>query len=256
MLQIAGDSIVPPAYEAPTRWMLKQSLYQYLKNDPATLASHPMLTDFQSIQATSNIGKLDDVEQVLADPSNPAALLPAQSLNGSVTPANDAESNTKWMNEMLIQNSISGIDFTESQLADLRLVAAKCPYNDGMAVHQARTILSQYESAEYVNLCESFTDENRSMQSLPIEAKETENFRLYPNPNDGSMKLIYSMKDQSTGTVTIFDISGKAVASYSLETGTNNQILINETMLNSGVYFYKVIIDNEVKMSDKIVIIK
>jgi len=70
------------------------------------------------------------------------------------------------------------------------------------------------------------------------------------------MNFIYSLKETSQGDMVIFDLTGKAVANYKLTSGLDNQILINENNLSNGVYFYKVIIDSEIKVSDKIVIIK
>lgn len=96
---------------------------------------------------------------------------------------------------------------------------------------------------------------NMSAFSQSDEVENAE-FKLFPNPNDGSMNFIYSLNETSKGEMIIFDVTGKAIATYSLKTGENNQILINETQLSNGVYFYKVIIDNELKTSDKIVIIK
>ena len=92
--------------------------------------------------------------------------------------------------------------------------------------------------------------------SLSEESSIYNDFKLFPNPNDGTMNFIYSLKEASKGVMVIYDLTGKAVANYQLASGLDNQILINETNLSNGVYFYKVIIDNEIKVSDKIVIIK
>lgn len=100
-------------------------------------------------------------------------------------------------------------------------------------------------------------DENRSMQ-IDLNADDADGslFTLYPNPNDGSMNLIYSLNETSKGELYIYDISGRIITKYILQSGENNQILINETQLSNGIYFYKVVVDRELKVSDKIVIIK
>jgi hypothetical protein len=81
-------------------------------------------------------------------------------------------------------------------------------------------------------------------------------FKLFPNPNNGSMNFIYSLNETSIGELTIYDVTGKLVSKHSLQTGKNNQLFVNESELKNGVYFYKLVIDNEIKQSDKIVIIK
>ena len=125
-------------------------------------------------------------------------------------------------------------------------------------VYQARVILSQIEDTEYLNGCESATPGSHSMSPFTQseESSVYNDFKLFPNPNDGTMNFIYSLKETSQGVMVIYDLTGKAVANYQLASGLDNQILINETNLSNGVYFYKVIIDSEIKVSDKIVIIK
>jgi hypothetical protein len=82
------------------------------------------------------------------------------------------------------------------------------------------------------------------------------NFNLFPNPNDGTMNFIYTLKEKENGAFEIYDISGRIIQTYRLQTGANNQLFINATQLNSGVYFYKVIIDGQIEKSDKLIIIK
>ncbi|MCW3101835.1 MAG: type sorting protein [Bacteroidetes bacterium] len=79
---------------------------------------------------------------------------------------------------------------------------------------------------------------------------------IYPNPNDGTMNLIYSLDGASKGEIVLYDLTGKLIVKYNLQAGKNNQLLIQDKQLNNGVYFYKVIVDNEVKASDKIIIVK
>lgn len=260
LLQIAGDSIVPVAYDVSTRWMLKQSLYQHLKVDPSTISTEPLIAQFQSDYSINNMGKLDDVETVLSDltTATPSTLASVQTVNNTVAPASDVEINSKWMNNLLIENALTGSDYSASQISDLQILAAKCPYNDGQAVYQARVILSQIEDVEYLNACEIATPGSHSMSPF-LQSEELSvynDFKLFPNPNDGTMNFIYSLKETSQGEMIIFDVTGKAVAKYLLATGLDNQIIINETKLSNGIYFYKVIVDNELKVSDKIVIIK
>jgi len=206
------------------------------------------------------MGKLDDVETVLSDltTATPSTLASVQTVNNTVMPASDVEANSKWMNNMLIENALAGSDYSASQISDLQILAAKCPYNDGQAVYQARVILSQIEDVEYLNGCETASSGSHSMSQFSQSEDQSvyNNFKLFPNPNDGTMNFIYSLKETSQGDMVIFDLTGKAVANYKLTSGLDNQILINETNLSNGVYFYKVIIDSEIKVSDKIVIIK
>jgi hypothetical protein len=254
--QIAGDSIIPAAFDEATRWMLKQSLFKYLQSDSTTLVSDTMLSDFQLNQNSGNIGKLDLTEKTIGSVANHGGLMTEQAVNNAISPSNDIEANSKLLNAVLISNILAETSYGDSQLADLRILAAKCPYSDGMAVHHARAILSQFEDTEYSNPCE-FSEEFHSMSSVSeINEEQLSSFLLYPNPNDGSMMLLYSMGEKSSGTVFLYDIAGKQIVSYSLQAGANKQLSINESHLRSGIYLYKIVIDDEIKQSNKIVIIK
>jgi hypothetical protein len=79
---------------------------------------------------------------------------------------------------------------------------------------------------------------------------------LYPNPNDGDMEFSYSISGASSGELLIFDLSGKVISKYELQEGTNRQLRINLSGLSNGVYFYRMMVENEMRASDKLVIIK
>ncbi len=80
--------------------------------------------------------------------------------------------------------------------------------------------------------------------------------KLYPNPNNGNMNLIYTLNKSSKGEFDLFDITGTLIKKYPLQIGEKNQLIISETELNNGIYLYKVIVDDAIKSSNKIVIIK
>jgi hypothetical protein len=76
---------------------------------------------------------------------------------------------------------------------------------------------------------------------------------VYPNPNNGSMMLDYTIKDDARLEMT--DITGNLVGIYNLPaTGTNLQIQNNN--LQSGMYLYRVISNNIIIKQGKIVVMK
>jgi hypothetical protein len=256
MLQIAGDSINPSEFVSSTKEMLKQSLYKYLLVDSSLVPSEPLLQEFIVDPLNNGMKRLIGISNNLADSANrlPSRLQDLLVLNNSVTPSNDVQANSKWMNGILIENLVSGANFSSAQLSDLRILAEKCPYNDGYAVYQARAILSQYDTIDYKNTCETVPDNNQ--RSITALSTSTDLFELFPNPSTGNMTLSYSLSERSIGEVKLFDISGKLISNYVLQAGKDNKLFIREEKLNNGVYFYKVSIDGELIVSDKFVIIK
>jgi len=85
------------------------------------------------------------------------------------------------------------------------------------------------------------------------EYENTYNFNLYPNPNNGEMILTYHLKE--SGTMAIYDLTGKRITQYILSS-KNNKLNINEHSLRAGVYFYTISVKGKRVQHDKLVIIK
>lgn len=102
--------------------------------------------------------------------------------------------------------------------------------------------------------CELIT--SRMMQSSNPEIVEGQlNFKLYPNPNNGSMKFDYQLSDDQNGTIVICDVSGRKISQYLLE-HSKTTIGIDDDSLQNGLYFYEVIVNDKVVSTNKIIIIK
>jgi len=76
---------------------------------------------------------------------------------------------------------------------------------------------------------------------------------LYPNPNNGSMTLSYSMKEDAR--IEITDITGNLIATYNMPASTSN-IQVKNDNLPAGVYMYRIMGINTIIKLGKIVIIK
>ncbi|MBW8049825.1 MAG: PKD domain-containing protein [Cytophagales bacterium] len=78
--------------------------------------------------------------------------------------------------------------------------------------------------------------------------------KLYPNPNTGNMQLDYEFQEGQEGELIIFDIMGRKLFTYPLVNG--NTINISEGSLKNGLYFYKIIINDVIVKTDKLIILK
>ena len=101
---------------------------------------------------------------------------------------------------------------------------------------------------------ETFTLSSESIFDATVPDNEIE-IVLSPNPNNGNMTLAYYIGEANQASMNIYDISGRTVASYSLDI-QSGLLKINNELLTSGVYFYKVIVDNQEIKRDKIIIVK
>jgi hypothetical protein len=114
----------------------------------------------------------------------------------------------------------------------------------GNAVYQARQML-------FIDVL----DAEMTMRSMQINNNEERSFSIYPNPNNGLMQLNYFISEKENGTLEIFNVLGEKLTTYQLA-NNSNIITINEANLSSGIYFYKVLINDRLQKSDKFVISK
>lgn len=76
----------------------------------------------------------------------------------------------------------------------------------------------------------------------------------YPNPAVSTLYFKQRMKDATQGTITIYNISGKAMKSYNLPAGDNQQQALDITSLPGGTYILQVVYKNSTyKWSTKFV---
>jgi len=64
----------------------------------------------------------------------------------------------------------------------------------------------------------------------------------------------YAIKPSDTGVLKIYDLTGKLIEEYKLNSN-NNKLTLN-TNLNNGIYLYQFIVNGKVMKSDKLIIIK
>jgi len=76
---------------------------------------------------------------------------------------------------------------------------------------------------------------------------------VYPNPNNGKMVIEYNL--QSDAIMQITDVAGKLINEYNLS-ALNNKLEIHNNNLINGVYLYRIIDNNQILKTGKIVIMK
>jgi hypothetical protein len=163
----------------------------------------------------------------------------------------------KTTNHFFIQHQLTNGGLLLQDITTLQNIAQLCPFTDGVGVYQARTILSYYDSTDYFNVCEDNGSGNRygeDMQEI-VNNNTSSDFALYPNPNDGLFNINYVLTSDENAELVITDVTGKLVKAINLNQEAN-QMQIDLSHLQNGVYFYYVKQNATIIASDKIVIIK
>jgi hypothetical protein len=99
------------------------------------------------------------------------------------------------------------------------------------------------------------TSENSMIRRVTFENRvEAGTFVTYPNPFNDQVTLTLSTTGETPATVEVFDIFGKKVSSFNLNTvaGEADYIIDNLRNLGSGVYIVKIAVDAQL-MSTKLI---
>ncbi|MGQ0829918.1 MAG: DUF7619 domain-containing protein [Bacteroidota bacterium] len=99
------------------------------------------------------------------------------------------------------------------------------------------------------------TTVNEYVQTISIHENEiTAEVNVYPNPSKGNIQLEYTIKQNNTGMLKIYALTGKLLEEYELSSN-KNELQLN-TNLSNGIYLYRVIVNDRIVKSDKLVVIK
>lgn len=244
--------------DANTKWLGKQGLLVNIVNDSIDISGSAILQAFVTQSSTENMGKLKGLDLTLTNPGkyNAIDMTIAQSLNNSISPNNDIETNHKMVNEIVINSFLSNSSFNATQIADLRLLANKCPYTDGLGVYEARVLLAEIDSIGtiYYNPCE-YGEEDRMSIITSEPNDESTPLMVYPNPAIDQIKLTYRVNAGDLVTFEIYNIIGEKVMSQRLNS-SEEEFSISTAELTAGVYTYKYSINGKSVNTNKLVIVK
>ena len=115
----------------------------------------------------------------------------------------------------------------------------------GNGVYSARVMLGvegeQMESSRLRN------PENNS--TTPLIGK------IYPNPAKDEAYFDYQLQDGQKGVIYLYSITGQLLFEKDF-TSENSRLVISTGNFNTGLYFYRIVIDKNVVANEKLMIIK
>jgi len=212
--------------------------------------------NYYNFVKVTNIGAFTKVDKFVLD-SIQADTIQAKIVNDNIVTKNSMEDNQKIVNTIYLNQltyegdslctSNENYIFTEDEVQQLLNVAYQHPALGGDAVFQARIMLKM-----------DIIDGNHSQRTMqlipPKDSIANGNFKLFPNPNRGSMTLEYSLNSNDIGFLLIYDIAGKQLKSFKLPS-ENKMLNIDAAELSAGVYYYSIKVNDMNVKNDKLVII-
>ncbi|MCC6183008.1 MAG: T9SS type A sorting domain-containing protein [Bacteroidia bacterium] len=261
---LASDTTFYEVYQNETQYRNKQLVYELI-NKQSIDATHT-LNEFYNNNQNSNYQTLTTINDAFAN----ADYQTAQTINSSLTANNLIEEYQKRVNELLIKYinyqsqpvDSNATPFTYKtpvfdgiELAELSTIANSCFDKYGSVITQARVLMNNVSNTliEFEENCKP--EFNQRKKQISNSVASNVNVKLYPNPNKGLMQLDYDLGNSQHATIKLYDINGKLISSYKLD--SNKGILqMNEQNLNNGIYFYHILVGEKTIKTDKVVIIK
>ncbi len=237
--------------------IFKQGLTEVIWNNDSLLIDSTLHHFNDSIKVAS-MGQLLAADTLMKD--TVMAHLPSvlASIN-AVVPASNIETHIQKVSRIyLLSRFFQDDSLTSAQLNSLRILANKCPFQDGVAVYQARAMLVAYDGIKiYSDSCSDSKDDDHRMErnSKEEDTLEEVSVSIYPNPNNGTFTLEYQLNVNQTGKIILFNSVGQEMGAYLLST-PQGKMTISNSQLTNGVYFYQLkTTDNTTKIG-KVIIIK
>ncbi|MEL7220942.1 MAG: T9SS type A sorting domain-containing protein, partial [Bacteroidota bacterium] len=169
------------------------------------------------------------------------------------------QANEKLLNEIILEHQLEPeTTWSESTIERLVPIASQCPLEGGKVVYLARSLYNHIDPYRYFrNDCSG----NVALQSaaheqeIPVfsatDGASHSNVWVYPNPVSGILHLELALSE--TGTFELLNHLGQVVKVMTL----SNDLVrwqISTSDLPGGMYTYRIIYDNEVQHTDKVII--
>ncbi len=220
---IVMDPFIPNSIdEELMKWNREKNLFEKLLRDSALLDSSIVLQNFMDSTQFNNKGKFGDISNdlnVISDEKANGMSLSALQLlidaseykNNGITPVYSFEEAQKLINEILLNTIVKGIfQFTEVQTETILEIANSCPFVNGPAVHQARSLANfldaELEFDDY-DLCGN----TPQLRKRNLSAIKSINASIYPNPTDNKISVIFPWVQGNSGVLKIVNSLGLCV---------------------------------------------
>ncbi len=164
------------------------------------------------------------------------------------------EYNEYFVNDIYLNTVASGeYQFTDEQKEELLLIAEQCPYSGGPAVYNARSLYHLVDpTADWDDdaLCLYY-----GIQPRLKNPNQNLNQTLFPNPTTGKITVGYQLNEDEKGVFEVYSTFGQVLFRVNLKIDQENQVLDLST-LNPALYYYRIVINDEVTNQGTLSIIK
>jgi hypothetical protein len=133
----------------------------------------------------------------------------------------------------------------EDEIAELEVIATN---NDGLSATLAKNILCFFYNICYDDGSDTITE--RNLFQTTQNKQNNLNVKVYPNPAENLLNIVFDNLLDESARFDIFDITGRRVQTEQL---TDLHSVINISKLVNGIYFYRIYYKNKTVARNKIV---
>jgi len=170
--------------------------------------------------------------------------------NSAVSSALAYETNAQDVNAIYADSWMMGqLDFAPVDSATLYSIAMQEPVAGGPGVYYARAMLGL--SVDDL----TGVDNSRKGRPEPQTVTTPDVFKLFPNPANDLVTVQYTLGENETGALEIFDLSGRLIVTRTLA-AADNRAEVSVTGLQAGTYVVRLLVSGEVREAARLVIIK
>jgi hypothetical protein len=238
---------------APTLYQANQQAYAILAADTTLghngTAADTILVQYRDSLKLTNIGLL----QVVSTSLSTLDLATAQAANNILVPGNLIEQNHKTVNAIYMRTWALGQYVTAPPDSLVLLgIAKQNVFTGGTAVYDARLMIGQDFPDPDLNR----SKEEEIMAAAVVNEPLSERMgKMFPNPSNSSFFYSASLLNGESGTVELYDLLGKKLQIKLLKEG-ENLLEFHTDELYSGIYIYKVIVNEKLAGAGKVILTK
>ncbi len=252
------------ARDSSMRWAGQYGLYKKLLVDEEMRYAHNDLTAFFNNSSTGSMGRLHRAlkdfnvlrkggsDLVSASTSDHMAMV-----NGLISESR-VEQRLAEVLRILYSNISDLKTIGGNQEARLREIAQLCPIDEGFGVHIARSTLLKLDTLprNYVSECERvFEPADYHWKDEPTITEDTgDGFAVYPNPSTGDITLRYGLGEGERGYIEVFNVLGATM--YEMQLAQSAEEMKISMGLTSGIYVFRVNVNGQVRLTERLVIMR
>jgi hypothetical protein len=182
---------------------------------------------------------------------------PIISFNASAPAPEVYESNLQIINDIYLQTiAQNSYAFSSSQLAQIEIIAEKCPLIDGNAVFLARGLLAMVKDTIFDDTsCLSVQYRSIEDESYADKITTFDNPIIYPNPASDEVVLKFPTVLEKPIQVSFYSITGQNVHTLRVPADIK-EYKLDTSAFRSGIYLCKIFDGKNNPYTEKLIILK